>query len=92
MDLSKLYEYNISPVLPALIPRDWPSVPMPAPWEGEYYNCVFMQQGNTTLNTFAAPAPNLGTQYYDSQARQGNGLTFYGNAPTSGIYSGVQQE
>lgn len=92
MDLSNLYEFDWSPVLPVAVPRDWPYAPLHEPSQGGYYTCTFAQQGNTSLDTYVAPQIARGTQYYDAQASHGNGIVVYGNAPTSGIYTGIQQE
>lgn len=92
MDLSRMYEFDWSPVLPVAVPRDWPFAPLHAPAQGAYYNCVFKQQGQTSLDTYVAPRVNMGSQYYTAYGSVGNGKTFTGNAPTAGIYTGVQQE
>jgi hypothetical protein len=86
-----LYHYEFLPNTPYAQPTDWQSAPLHAD-AFNIYICNAKQLGSTSLDTYVAPPINRGEQYYNATALQGNGTVIYGNAPTSGIYTGVQQE
>ncbi len=92
-DLNRLFEYDEVPLMPRLQPRYWPYAPQHAP-AFEVYRCnAFVHLPFTTLNTYVAPKPprwkeDLG----QTKAIAGNGVVMWGNAPYSGVYTGVQEE
>jgi hypothetical protein len=94
-DLNRMFEFDWQPRgLPVAIPRYWPYAPDHAP-AFEVWRCnAFVQQPFTTLDSFIPPAPPNWTMAL-GQAKvvpmQGQRL-LYGNAPTRGIYTGVQEE
>ncbi len=93
VDLNNLNAYDLVPNMPAVRPRYYPEVPTRAD-TFEVYHAVASQMGVTTLDSYYAPdatiAPGLGLG--NSYAIPGNGIVLTGNAPTSGIYTGIQQE
>jgi hypothetical protein len=86
-----LYNYEYIANLPYVQPTDWQAAPLHADAFNTYI-CGSQQWGNTSLDTYVAPAPNKSSQYYNATASQGNGLVFSGNTPTDGVYTGIQQE
>jgi hypothetical protein len=86
-----LYNYEYIQRLPYVQPTDWQAAPLHAPAFNTYI-CNATQLGATSLDTYVAPQIARGTQYYSANGLQGNGSVVYGNAPTSGIYTGIQQE
>lgn len=90
-DYSQLYEFDWRYTNPYPVPSYWPYAPQHAP-QFDVYFAIFSQRGTTTLDTYVAPGPRGATDTHQSLAVAGNGLVYTGNAPTSGVYTGVQQE
>jgi hypothetical protein len=91
-DLNQLFWFDVVPLMPRLQPRYWPFAPQHAP-AFEVYRCqATVHKAFTTLDTYVAPAPAQKQSYYSARANQGNGTVLWGNAPTSGVYTGVQKE
>lgn len=93
-DLNQLYAFDVIPLMPRLQPRYWPYAPV-SDGRFEVYRCTTnMHLPMTTLDVYEAPTPpgwkqDLGqTKLVPLQS----GYSTYGNAPTSGVYTGVQQE
>ena len=91
-DLNQLFWYEEQELIPRLVPKYYPYAPLHEP-AFEVYRAQASQLGVTTLNTFVAPAPPQWKQDLgQTQGISGNGIVFTGNAPSSGVYTGVQQE
>lgn len=91
-DLNQLWVYDFLARLPYPQPRFWPYAPLHEPMFAVHRD-VASQMGATTLDTYVAPRPPAWRQDLGQTAAiPGNGIVLYGNAPTSGVYTGVQAE
>ncbi len=93
VDLNRLDYYETVSNMPAVRPRYVVAVPFRADTFANAYSHA-SQMGATTLDEYFAPdgifAP--GSAQGNSYAIAGNGIVLAGNAPTTGIYTGIQQE
>jgi hypothetical protein len=94
MDISNLYQFDQVPRQPYVQPRYWPACPMQAPTFYPYITSAYVHRPFTTLDTYVAP---LGNRAIDAgagvtKAIPGNTYVLWGNAPTDGVYTGVQRE
>lgn len=91
-DLNNLNAYDFVPNMPAVRPRYFPAVPFPANTFNVYI-AVASQLGATTLDAYSAPRiPTAQNPYGNSKAIPGNGIVLTGNAPFTGIYTGLSEE
>lgn len=87
-----LFWYGEVPRLPALQPLYWPYAPQHAPNFQTYVCQAFKHMPVTTLDTYVAPKAAPYQSYYAQTRINGPNYAIYGNAPTSGVYTGVQEE
>jgi hypothetical protein len=92
-DLNQLEAYDLIPRVPAVQPRWFPFAPFRDP-TFQVYQSRMIPLGHTTLDTYVAPGPsfNPGGGNGLVSAIPGNGIVLAGNAPYTGVYTGIQQE